>query len=133
MIKSSVAQSIGARIMPTSQTPFQADGITAMTVKGETHLNLSRDNLSLSLEALVVDDLDVDVLAGTPFMIANDISVRPAKCQVRIQDSLVIYYQRRAPPNPVSHAVRRAQCHIVRSSSPSTVLWPGEVIEVDTC
>ena len=118
--------------MPTSQKAFQADGITAMTVKGETHLTLSRDNISLSLEALVVDDLDVDVLAGTPFMIANDISVRPSKCQVRIQDSLVIYYQPRAPPNPASHAVRRAQCHVLRSSSPPTVLWPGEFIEVDT-
>ena len=132
MIKSSVAQSIGARIKPTSQKVFQADGISALNVKGETHLTLSRDNLDLSLEALVVDDLDVDVLAGTPFLIANDISVRPAKCQVRIQDSVVIYYQPTAPPNPASHAVRRAQCHVLRSSSPSTVLWPGEFIEVDT-
>ena len=28
--------------------------------------------------------------------------------------------------------MRRAQCHVLRSSSPPTVLWPGEFIEVDT-
>ena len=30
-------------------------------------------------EGMVVENLDVEVLAGTPFMEANDITVRPAK------------------------------------------------------
>ena len=45
---------------------------------------LSRGNSELTLEALVVNNLDVDILAGIPFLFANDVSVRPAKQQIII-------------------------------------------------
>lgn len=80
MIKASVARSIDAPIVKTSQQALQADGVTPLVVVGETHLTLSRAGKCLTLDALVVEDLD-DVLAGTPFMITNDIFVRPAKGQ----------------------------------------------------
>ena len=105
MIKSSLTRSIGAPITKSSQQALQADGLTPLAVVGETRLLLSRADKHLALDALVVDDLDVDVLAGTPFLIANDISVRPAKCQVRIQDSEVIHYEHRSDPATASHAV----------------------------
>ena len=79
MIKASVARSIDAPIVKTSQQALHADGVTPLVAVGETHLTLSRADKRLTLDALVVEDLDVDVLAGTPFMITNDISVRPAK------------------------------------------------------
>ena len=50
-----------------------------LVVVGETHLNLSRDDKRLTLDALGVEDLHFEVLAGRPFMITNDISVFPAK------------------------------------------------------
>ncbi|XP_068703830.1 uncharacterized protein [Montipora foliosa] len=105
MIKSSLARSIGAPIMKSSQQALQADGLTPLAVGGETRLILSRADNQLTLDAHVVDDLDVDVLAGTPFLIANDISVRPAKCQVRIQDSEVVHYEHKSDPTTASHAV----------------------------
>ena len=102
MIKSSLTRSIGAPITKSSQQALQADGLTPLAVVGETRLLLSRADKHLALDALVVDDLDVDVLAGTPFLIVNEISVRPAKCQVRIQDSEVIYYEHRSDPTTAS-------------------------------
>ena len=72
MIKSSVACSIGAPIKQSSQQALQADGMT--------HLILSQADKQLALDALAVDDPDVDILAGTPFLIINDITVHPAKC-----------------------------------------------------
>ena len=126
MIKSSLARSIGAPIMKSSQQALQADGLTPLAVVGETRLINQ-----LTLDALVVDDLDVDVLAGTPFLIANDISVRPAKCQVRIQDSEVIHYEHKSDPSTASHAVRRAQCYTLRAPPSTTVHWPGDYIELD--
>ena len=107
MIKSSVARSIGTTIEKSSQQALQADGVTPLVIVGETRLILSRAGKQLALDALVVDDLDVDALADTPFLIANDIPVRPAKCQVRIQDSEVIQYQLTDDPTTGSHAVRR--------------------------
>ena len=66
MIKSSVARSIGAPIKQSSQQALEADGLTPLAVASETHLILSRADKQLALDALVVDDLDVDILAGTP-------------------------------------------------------------------
>ena len=87
MIKSLVARSIGAPIKRSSQQPLQAHGVTPLALAGETHLILSHAGKRLALDALVDDDLDVVILAGTPFLITNDITVRPVKCQARIQDS----------------------------------------------
>ena len=38
---------------------MQADGSTPLKVHGETTIHLTRDDLSLKLHALVVDDIDV--------------------------------------------------------------------------
>lgn len=43
-------------------------------------------------EGLVVENLDVDVLAGTPFMEANDIAVRPVERQVLLGNSTIYVY-----------------------------------------
>ena len=123
MIKSSVARSIGAPINQSSQQALQADGVTPLAV--------SRADKQLSLDVLVVDDLDVDILAGTPFLIANDITVHPAKCQVRIQDSEIIHYEPTDNTTTGSHAVRRAQIFTLRAPSSATVVWPGEYLELD--
>ena len=87
MIRKSVADCIGAMIEKSTQTALQADGVTPLNIVGETHINLSRGKKTLKLEALVVDDLDVDILAGIPFMTVNDISVRPAKQQIMLDES----------------------------------------------
>ena len=131
MIKSSVARSIGAPIKQSSQRALQADGVIPLAVAGETHLILSRADKQLALDALVVDDLDVDILAGTPFLIANDITVRPSKCQVGIQDSEIIHYESTDVTAAGSHAVRRAQIFTLRAPPSATVVWPGENLELD--
>ena len=130
-IKSSVVRSICAPISQCPQQALQADGMIPLAVAGETHLILSRADKQLALDAFVVDDLDVDILAGTPFLIANDITVRLAKCQVRIQDSEIIHYEPTDDTITGSHAVRRAQIFSLRAPSSATVVWPGEYLELD--
>ena len=131
MIKASVARGIAAPIVKTSQQALQADGVTPLVVVGETHLTLSRAGKHLTLDGLVVEDLDVDVLAGTPFMITNDISVRPAKGQVLIQGSEILAYHPKSGANSQAHAVRRTQSYVLRSSAHTTVVLPGEYLELD--
>ena len=88
--------------MKTSQQALHADRVTPLAVISDTRLTLSRADKRLTLDALIVEDLDVDVLAGTPFMIANDISVRPAKREVLIQGSEVISFTICSPaPSPM--------------------------------
>ena len=130
MIKSSVATYIGATIKSSKQHALQADGVTPLKILGETTITLSRNEHILRLEALVVNDLDVDVLAGIPFMDYNDIAVRPAKQLIIIGDLDTIYYGPTLPDPTVNH-VRRTQAYGLRAHTVSTVVWPGEFIEVD--
>ena len=52
----------------------------------------TRDTHTFQFEGLVVEDLDVDILAGTPFMSVNDIAVRPARRQVILGDGSTFTY-----------------------------------------
>ena len=108
-------------IEKSTQTALQADGVTPLNIVGETHINLSRGKKTLKLEALVVDDLDVDILAGIPFMTVNDISVRPAKQQIMINESTLVYYGS-LPDQSSCNRVRRTQAYVLKSSPCSTVV-----------
>ncbi|XP_060576734.1 uncharacterized protein LOC132734055 [Ruditapes philippinarum] len=130
MLKLSVAHYMGVPIKKSNQRALQADGSTPLKVAGETHIVLTRGEQSLTVEALVVENLDVDLLGGIPFMATNDIMVRPAKQQIVIHGSDTVFY---APevPDSVSHSVRRTQAFVLRSSSNmSSITWPGSYLEV---
>ena len=128
MIKESSARRIEAHITASTQNDIQTDGKTSLHVKGEIKLKLTRGNLSFVLEALVVEDIDSEVLAGVPFMISNDISLRPAKSKVCFIDDSTYTYQSTIPMN-TSNSIRRVTTHLLRA--PDATIWPGEYIELD--
>ncbi len=128
MIRESTAKYIRAKIVKSSQMAFQADGQTPLHVTGETTLQLSRNGMDLHLEALVVRDLDVDVLGGIPFMVSNDISVRPAKAILTIAGAEVINYGKQPQALAKNHTVRCAT--LLRAPPISTTIWPGEFLEL---
>ena len=113
MIRSSFAAHVGMRVTPASQMAKQADGVTPLHVTGEVHCTLLRSGKTFALHALVVEQLDVDILAGNPF--ENDIATRPAKKQIIIDGKEVIHY---GPPSAAQQPhVRRAQATVLRSPS----------------
>ena len=128
MIRASTVARLGAKVEETRQSAKQADGSSPLSVLGETRLSFSRDNKEFYFEGLVVENLDVDVLAGIPFMETNDISIRPARRQVLIGDSVCSYGGDIGQPTNAHHSVRRA--HVLRATA-STTLWPGDFIELD--
>ena len=120
MIRHTVIQCLGCQVTPSSQSVHQADGSSPLHVVGETCL-------PFTFEGLVVENLDVDVLAGTPFMESNDIKVRPVKRQVILGDGTIHNYGSQQPVS-ISSTARRAI--VVRSPHTSTTVWPGEFLEV---
>jgi len=58
--------------------------VLPLEVVGETHLSFTRANREFSFEGLVVENLDVDVLAGTPFMETNDIPSAQPNARLRL-------------------------------------------------
>ena len=130
MIRESSARLFGFPITPASQMARQADGVTPMDVTGEVHCTLTRGDKSFELDALVVRQLDVDILAGNPFMVRNDIAVRPAHRKIIIDGSDVVHYgmTSRHIPQPTA---RRTQAFLLRCPE-RTVVFPGEYIQLDT-
>ena len=127
MIKHSVVQRIGATVTRSTQVAFQADGKTPLIILGETRIQLSRKGVDLHLEALVVEDMEGDILAGVPFMMTNDISVRPSLYQIIIKGSDVVYYNSNS--GSTTKTVRRT--HVLRAPTVRTTLWPGDLLELD--
>ena len=86
--------------------------------------SLVRRNLQLpGTEALVVANVDADILAGVPFMTHN-ITVCPAKRQIILSDNTVYCY------GPETHAdgphiIHLTKAVFLRAPTTTTTLWPG--------
>ena len=91
-----------------------------------TKIQISRFKLC----ALMVKNLDVEILAGMPFMRENDVAVRPAKHQIVIRERVVVSYGQQ--PKNSSATARRTQAYLLRSPNLQSVLLPGDFIELST-
>ena len=80
------------------------------------------------LEGLVVENLNVEVLAGTSFVKANDIAVPPAKRLIALADGSSFTYGS-SNDRSTQKAARRAV--VLRAPATSTTLWPGDYIELE--
>ncbi len=127
MIREDTAQRLNANITKSTQSASQADGTSRLKVTGETRLRFTRGPLTFDFEGLVVKDLDVEVLAGIPFMEQNDLSVRPAHQRITFADDTSCSYAKRS--SGAQHQVRRA--HVIRAPGHSVTLFPGEFIEAE--
>ena len=81
---------------------------TASKLVGETCITFTRDGREFEFEGLVVENLVVEILGGTPFMEKNDLFLRPARCQVIMGDGTVYFYG--SSGNVSSHSTVRRAC-----------------------
>ena len=101
-----------------------------MDVTGEVHCTLTRGGTSFELDALVVRQLEVDILAGNPFMVRNDVAVRPARREIFIGGSDVVHYGK--PSCHTAHpTARRTQSFLLRCPQ-HTVVFPVDYVEFAT-
>ena len=127
LIRQSTADRLKLKITPSSQSAGQADGMSKLQVTGETRFIGRRGDHDLIFEGLVVKDLDVEILAGVPFMDRNDIHTRPYKTLVCIGDkSAYKYGSNECPLSPSARLVS-----ILRAPARKSTIWPGDYIEVN--
>jgi hypothetical protein len=119
---------LNAKIDPSSQSAHPADGSSQLHVIGETRFVFTRDDIHFTFEGLVVKNLDVDVLAGIPFMEINDITVRPSKRTIKVGDHAV--YQYGSKSTSKEHSTFRTHIHVLRAVTSNTT-WPGDYIELE--
>jgi hypothetical protein len=127
MMRTNVAHKRHATITPSTQYAHQADGSSPLPVFGETRLKFHHDGYDLIFEGPVVDNLNTPILAGIPFMEINDITIRPARQEIRVGDNCVFKYGSKAQTG--HHTIRLTQA--LRAPVPNTTtLWPGEFNEI---
>jgi len=78
-----------------------------LTAIGATQQTFVRDDHNRLFECLIIQHLDVDILAEIPFMEVNDIAVSPAKCSVILGDGTTYMYGSSNKASD-SHTIRRA-------------------------
>ena len=127
LIRHSFALKCNMPISPTTHTASQADGKTKLTPCGEVHITLSRGAVKLPLDALVVKELDTDVLVGMPFMKANNIRLDIANDKISLGKE-TIHYKLKSLICSASR-ICRSQSFLLRASAQSVVL-PGEFLQV---
>ena len=126
LISSDAARRIGASIIKTSQGARQADGSSPLDIIGETRFSLTLDGQNFHFEGLVANNLDGDLLGGVPFMVHNDIAIRPAKHEITLSDNHTIQY-----PDSRSQTPAAVRAVILRGQSNSVTVWPGEYFDVN--
>ena len=128
MIRLSTVQKVKVEICKSAQSAHQADGSSPLKVIGETKLSFTCRQQVFQFEGLVVENLDVEVLAGTPFMEANDIALRLAKHLITLADASFFTYSS-SDDCSTQQTVRGAV--VLRAPATSTTLRPGDYIELE--
>ena len=121
IIRHSTVKHLGCPIMLSAQSVQQEEGSFQLLVVGEIRTTFTRDNTDFTFEGLVVEDLDVKVLAGNHFMEVNDVAVRPAKRAVLLGNSSIYTYGSKAPPSPLTTVCRT---FVFLAPTPSKTAWP---------
>lgn len=129
MIRASTVKNFntGIQISNSSQSAHQADGSSPLKIIGEARMSFTRVDHILHSEGLVVENLDVEILAGIPFMERNDIFIRPSIRQIAIGNDTFRYGS--VTTSSDRHVIRRA--HVLPVPAKTTTVWPGEFIEID--
>ena len=127
MMRTSCAHYLRVKVTKGTQAVRQADGLSHLKVVGEVRTVFVYGKHKIYFEGLAVENLDVDVLVGIPCMRGNDISIRPAKHEIRIGDNHVYNYN--GHNNSTRHSVCRAE--VLRAPETPTTVWPGQFVEVD--
>ena len=129
LIKYSFAKRIDLPISETSHTASQADGKTKLHACGETHVVLARGDIKFTLQAVVVKELDCDILAGMPFMRDNNIILDIPHDRIILFNKHMIDYSTKDDTHMTSAQIRRAQSFLLRAQQ-SQVVLPGDYLEL---
>ena len=127
VMRGSKARQLGLDIRPTTVSARMADGRTPLRIEGETEVDFNLNGKIYHMSALVANFTDADILAGTPFMSSNDISIRPAKGQIIIGDqNEVVLYDSKVKSSGTACLITPFDVKVPSKS----IILPGESLEV---
>lgn len=114
---------LGIPIKKCRQDAWQADGKCKLEKCGEVDFTLSRGKIQLRMNAIVVKDLNCEILDGMPFLKGNHISIDIPNGQITIEDRFKIPFS-----NGSSSDIRSSRI-IVRALKTETI-FPGDYVDL---
>ena len=111
LITRTFLRTAGIKMDTTTQRATQLDK-TPVPVLGEVHIELTYGDLVLTLDALVVEVMDCDILLGVPFCEEHDVSVYLKRKIVDIQGTK-IFYGEKSRSDKCSSILRNVSSQIV--------------------
>ena len=129
LIKEATAFALNAKIHKSVHSASQMDGKSPVIVVGETTIKFTRNGMTFTFCGLVCRNMEDDILAGIPFIEDNGIDLVGSEKLLRFPDGTEFYYSDKREVSSVN--VGRIQSELVRSSGPSTTVFPGEFLELD--
>ena len=131
LIRYSVVVRCNIPMRPTVHTASQADGTSKMKPKGEISVTVTKGSLHFKLEAVVVEELDCEILGGMPFLKSNCIVLDIPNDKLTVQGKYDIPY---TCSNSIKQAVpgksNGIQSFLLKATKPS-VLWPDDYVELE--
>ena len=126
LVSRSFVKQAGMNVRPTDHSA-RAVGKTPIGLHGEIQITLNFNGIELPLTALVIDNLDCDILAGVPFCKQNDIELHLKNEELSIGEQRFSYGTRN---NSVCNDVFRSDSLVLRNNR-KRVIMPGEYIELE--
>ena len=108
-------------------TASQADGVSKMKPLGEVTFTVTRGSYSLPLEAIVVEELDCDILGGMPFLKANKILIDIPNDTLILNGKHKLCYKDKAGK---ASQLEESKSFLLRTCK-AEVLWPGDYAEFE--
>ena len=99
---------------------------TSLVVHGEAHIDLSFEDQTLPVTALVVDIHDCDILVGVPFCAQHNVVPLMKKQQVLINGS--VYHYGKSARRPSVHDILKVDSFVLRNDRAKVIL-PGDFYE----
>ncbi len=116
----------GIMFSPTGHSA-RAVNKSPVTLRGEVSFTLHFNGKDMAITALVMDTLDCDVLAGTPFCKDHKVGIFCYNETISLGNTVITYGAKSKQP---PHDIYRAESLILRSDQKNTVM-PGEFIEYE--
>ena len=113
LVSSAFVKRAHLKISPTQHAARQLDK-SSIRLIGEARFTVSYGNCELTIDALITDSLDCDILAGVPFCKLNHVDIHLREEAISIAGMRIPYGSK---PNPQHHEIRRSDSIILRNDS----------------
>ena len=124
LVRLSTATRCRFPIQEAGQLVRQADGNTRLEVCGEVHVNLTRGKLTFKLDALVVKNLESEILGGMPFLRTNKMCLDIPNSRILIDNG-----RHAIPSTPGEPIIKDRIISCLIRADKDVTLMPGEFVD----